>query len=81
MDLDLPREAVLVAGNVEACLVLVAMDDWLDLVDDMTRGEVAEDLAWIDERPLRYLALGEEEEVLRGRRSVTFCGCHMKVPR
>ena len=69
------------AGNVDACLVLVAMDDWLDLVDDMTRGEVAEGLAWIDERSLRCLALGEEEEVLKGRRSVTICGWHMKVPR
>ena len=70
-----------VIGNVEACLALVAMDGWLDLEDDMMRAEVVEDLAWIDETALRCLASEGGEEVSTGRRSVTFCGWYMKMPR
>lgn len=47
MDLDPPREAVVVAGNAEACRVWVVMDDWLDLVDDKRTVEVVMDLVWI----------------------------------
>lgn len=67
-------------GSAEACLVLVAMDDWQDLVDDMMRAEMAEDPAWIDEKPLRRLALVAEEVVWRSRRLGRFCGWHMMAP-
>lgn len=33
LDLDLPREAVVVAGDAEASRVWVVTDDWVDLVD------------------------------------------------